>query len=114
MKIHAISAAAALALGSSISAPAYGQQELVESCQNQCYQTYITRSNYCINRYGGHGYDAELCMLNEYDVYQECYNSCYTTYGARAGEGFKQAHLKTMRAKCARAANPFLMATVTE
>jgi hypothetical protein len=54
----------------------------VQGCIDQCYQTYNARWLYCIERYGGHGYDAELCMLNEYDVLVDCMNNCGTTYGA--------------------------------
>ncbi len=50
-------------------------------CVDQCYQTYNTRWHYCIERYGGHGYDAELCMYNEHDVLTDCLNNCGTTYG---------------------------------
>lgn len=67
-----------------ISAPASAQYE---GCVAQCYQVYNYRFNYCYERHGGNTYEAELCMLNEYDVYMDCLNGCSSTYGYNAMPG---------------------------
>ncbi|MCH2237745.1 MAG: hypothetical protein MK060_07690 [Blastomonas sp.] len=77
LKTFLVSSVSCCLLG--LASPASAQ---VQGCIDQCYQTYNTRWLYCIQRYGGHGYDAELCMLNEYDVLVDCMNNCGTTYGA--------------------------------
>ena len=80
MKALAILPLAAAAMIFSFSTPA-GAQTL-ESCNAQCQQTYDTRANYCYTRYGGYNYDAELCIMNEYDVLIDCQRECEFQYGS--------------------------------
>jgi hypothetical protein len=71
-----------------------------QGCVNQCYQTYNARWLYCIERYGGHGYDAELCMLNEHDVLTDCVNNCSTTYGFNTGKDNRAPRFLARQASC--------------
>ncbi len=66
-----------------LQAPA-NAQSILESCLSQCQQTYDTRWAYCIGRYGGHNYDAEICQLGEYEILVDCQNNCYSQYGGQA------------------------------
>lgn len=73
---------------------------LLEGCRNQCWNNYQARMAYCWNRHGGLSYEAEWCMIDEYDVYMSCMNDCETTYGSQASLNFQSAHPLGKQGRC--------------
>lgn len=82
MRVSVIPLIAAFALVSTFGSGASAQT--IEGCSSQCYQTYSVRAEYCYARYGGYNYDAELCIMNEYEAYIDCIRNCESTYGPQA------------------------------
>jgi hypothetical protein len=75
---------------------------LLEGCKNQCWNNYQTRMAYCMNRHGGHSYEAEWCMIDEYDVYMSCMYDCETTYGPQASLNSQSRNASAKKALCAK------------
>lgn len=71
-----------------------------QGCVNQCYQIYETRFNYCYSRHGGNSYEAELCMLGEYEAWMDCLNNCSTTYGFNAKSDKRVPRFVAKQAPC--------------
>lgn len=68
-----------LALCFALTLPGLGssaQSQTTPGCTDHCYGNYSTRANYCYEKYGGYNYDAELCIMNEWEAYQDCLRGC--------------------------------------
>ena len=100
MKVSRILQLSALAIISTFSSAASGQT--VMDCTMQCYHVYNIRVAYCYERYGGYNYDAELCIMNEWDTLDACVRDCETTYGTQAASNLQSLHAWGGRAQCSR------------